>query len=41
MLGRNWENFEIMKNIFQNHGQISAVWGQSNYFSANTATELT
>ena len=30
-----------MKNIFQNHRQISAVLTQSNYFSVNSATELT
>ena len=38
---KNWENLEIMKNIFQNHRQISAVLTQSNYFSVNLATELT
>ena len=38
---KNWENLEIMKNIFQNHRQISVVWTQSNYFSVNSATDLT
>ena len=38
---KNWENFEVMKNIFQNYWQISVVWTQSNYFSVNSATELT
>ena len=37
----NWENFEVVKNIFQNHWQISVVWTQSNYFSVNSATDLT
>ena len=30
-----------MKNIFQNHRQISVVLTQSNYFSVNSVTELT
>ena len=38
---KNWKNLEIMKNIFQNHRQISVVWTQSNYFSVNSATDLT
>ena len=38
---KNWENSEIIKNIFQNHRQISVVLTQSNYFSVNSATELT
>ena len=38
---KNWENLEIMKNIFQNDRQISVVLTQSNDFSVNTATDLT
>ena len=38
---KNWENFGIMKNIFQNHRQISVVLTQSYYFSVNSAVELT
>ena len=30
-----------MKHIFQNHRQISVVLAQSNYFSVNTAPDLT
>ena len=38
---KNWENLVVMKNIFQNHRQISVVWTQSNYFSVNSAIDLT
>ena len=38
---KNWENLEIMKIISKNHKQISVVLAQSNYFSVNSATELT
>ena len=38
---KNWETLGIMKNIFKNHKQISVVLAQSNYFSVNSATELT
>ena len=38
---KNWENLEIMKNIFQNHRQIFVLLTQSNYFSVNSATEIT
>ena len=34
---KNWENLEIMKNIFQNHRQISVGWTQSDDFSVNSA----
>ena len=37
----NFENLGIMKNIFQNHRQISVVWTQSNYLSLNLATDAT
>ena len=38
---KNWENLGIMENIFQNDRQKSVVWTQSNYFSVNSATDLT
>ena len=38
---KNYENLEIMKNIFQNHWQIFVVLTQSNYFSVNSVTEVT
>ena len=38
---KNWEDYGIMKNIFQNRRQIFVVWTQSNYFSVNSATNLT
>ena len=37
---KNWENLKILKNVFQNHKQISVVLTQSDYFSFNSATEL-
>ena len=38
---KNWVNYEIIKIIFQNHRQISVVLTKSNYFSLDSATELT
>ena len=35
---KNWENFWIMKNIFQNHRQIFVVWAKVNNFSVNSGT---
>ena len=37
---KNWENLEIIKSIFQNHRQIFVELTQSNYFSVNSANEL-
>ena len=38
---KNWENLDIIKNTLQKHKQISVVLTQSNYFSVDSATELT
>ena len=38
---KNWESFEVMINIFQNHKQMSVVWTQRNNSSVNSAGQMT
>ena len=38
---KSWETYEIMKENGQNKRQISVIWTQTDYFSIDSAIDLT